>query len=66
MSTVSGPGSFIEVRKVLPLLTAPSGDSPAFHVVGLGLPGYGFSEAPRKKGFGPLQYAEVSFLSSSV
>ncbi|KAI0027973.1 Alpha/Beta hydrolase protein [Vararia minispora EC-137] len=57
------PGSFIEVRKILPLLTAPeSADSPAFHVVCLGLPGYGFSEAPRKKGFGPIQYAEAGQL----
>ncbi|KAI0034198.1 alpha/beta-hydrolase [Vararia minispora EC-137] len=54
------PGSFIEVRKILPILTAPeSADCPAFHVVCLGLPGYGFSEAPRTKGFGPIQFAEV-------
>ncbi|KAJ7600257.1 Alpha/Beta hydrolase protein [Mycena floridula] len=28
------PGSFIEVRKILPLLVKPSSDQPAFHVVG--------------------------------
>ncbi|KAK7053454.1 hypothetical protein VNI00_004080 [Paramarasmius palmivorus] len=50
------PGSFIEVRKVLPLLI---GGSPGFHVVALGLPGYGFSEAPKKKGFALAQFAEV-------
>jgi hypothetical protein len=54
---VLGPGSFIEVRKVLPLLTS---GSPSFHVVALGLPGYGFSEAPKEKGFALAQFAEVS------
>ncbi|PPQ92837.1 hypothetical protein CVT25_004325 [Psilocybe cyanescens] len=53
------PGSVIEVRKILPLLTQGSPDQPAFHVVALGLPGYGFSEAPKKRGFGFSQYAEV-------
>lgn len=51
-----GPGSFLEVRKVLPLLTQ---GSPSFHVVALSLPGFGFSEAPRRRGFGLPQYAEV-------
>lgn len=57
------PGSFIEVRKILPLLTANSHDGtyPSFHVVAFSLPGYGFSEAPRQKGFKTAQYAEVSF-----
>uniref|UniRef100_A0A8H7XQQ2 Epoxide hydrolase N-terminal domain-containing protein n=1 Tax=Psilocybe cubensis TaxID=181762 RepID=A0A8H7XQQ2_PSICU len=50
------PGSVVEVRKILPLLIQ---GSPAFHVVALGLPGYGFSEAPKKKGFAFDQYAEV-------
>ncbi|VDB84733.1 unnamed protein product [Peniophora sp. CBMAI 1063] len=54
------PGSFIEVRKVLPLLVKPDKSSaPAFHVVALSLPGYGFSEAAKKPGFGPQQVAEV-------
>ncbi|RDB19094.1 putative epoxide hydrolase [Hypsizygus marmoreus] len=53
------PGSFIEVRKVLPLLTEVSPDHPSFHVVALSLPGYGFSAAPTKKGFNIAQYAEV-------
>ncbi|VDB86667.1 unnamed protein product [Peniophora sp. CBMAI 1063] len=54
------PGSFIEVRKILPLLVTPSDpNAPAFHVVALGLPGYGFSEAPKKPGFGPKQMAET-------
>lgn len=54
-----GPGTFHEVRKLLPLLTASFPDFPSFHVVALSLPGYGFSEAPRKQGFAIKQYAEV-------
>ncbi|KAF5392043.1 hypothetical protein D9757_003185 [Collybiopsis confluens] len=53
------PGSFLEVRKILPLLLQSSPDFPSFHVVAVGLPGYGFSEAPRKPGFAAAQYAEV-------
>ena len=55
----SGPGSFLEVRKILPLLVEVSPGHPSFHVVALGLPGFGFSEAPKKKGFEFTQYAEV-------
>ncbi|KAH0836781.1 Alpha/Beta hydrolase protein [Lanmaoa asiatica] len=54
------PGTFQEARKLLPLLTASSPDHPSFHVVALSLPGYGFSEAPRKQGFSVKQYAEVA------
>ncbi|TFK20416.1 alpha/beta-hydrolase [Coprinopsis marcescibilis] len=53
------PGSFIEVRKILPLLTEPSEDFPYFHVAAISLPGFGFSSAPTKKGFHLDQYAEV-------
>jgi len=53
------PGSFLEVQKILPLLTAASPEHPSFNVVAFSLPGFAFSEAPRKKGFGPTQYAEV-------
>ncbi|TBU49882.1 epoxide hydrolase [Dichomitus squalens] len=49
------PGHFLEVRKLLPGLVYPS-----FHVVALSLPGFGFSEAPKKKGFASRQYAEVA------
>ncbi|KAK0474607.1 Alpha/Beta hydrolase protein, partial [Armillaria novae-zelandiae] len=54
------PGSFIEVRKILPLLTASSSEHPSFHVVALSLPGYGFSEASKKQNFRLAQYAEVT------
>ncbi|KIM43414.1 hypothetical protein M413DRAFT_404228 [Hebeloma cylindrosporum] len=53
------PGSFIEVRKILPLLVDASSEHPSFHVVAFSLPGYGFSEAPKKKGFNIEQFAEV-------
>jgi len=39
------PGHFMEVAKILPLLTSPTGDHLSFHVVALSLPGYGFSES---------------------
>ncbi len=51
-----GPSSFLEVRKMLPLLTA---GHPGFHIVALSIPGFGFSQAPSKKGFRVNQYAEV-------
>ena len=54
-----GPGSFYEVKKILPLLVSGGPEHPSFHVVAMSLPGYGFSDAPAKKGFGPDQYAEV-------
>ncbi|KAL4249281.1 peptidase S33 family protein [Abortiporus biennis] len=54
------PGHFLEARKILPLLVEAKPDEPSFHVVALSLPGYGFSEAPKKKGFGLKQYAQVS------
>ncbi|KAI1803099.1 epoxide hydrolase 1 [Daldinia bambusicola] len=54
------PGSFIEVIKILPLLTAGAGDDePAFHVVAPSLPNYGFSQGTSKPGFGISQHAEV-------
>jgi Epoxide hydrolase N terminus len=55
----AGPGSFYEVRKILPLLTQGSTDEVSFHVVAISLPGYGFSDGPKKKGFAIDQYAEV-------
>lgn len=61
MMMYSGPGHFLEASKMLPLLTSPSDKtSPAFHVVAISLPNFGFSEAPKKKGFGIPQYAEAA------
>ena len=58
-----GPGHFMEVAKLLPLLTAASPDHPSFHVVAFSLPGFGFSETPKKKGFAITQYAEVNVIA---
>ena len=57
-----GPGSFIEVRKILPLLTTTEPENPSFHVVALGLPNFGFSQGVSSQGFGIPQYAEVLFI----
>ncbi|KAI1170196.1 microsomal epoxide hydrolase [Nemania sp. FL0916] len=54
------PGSFLEATKLLNPLTAPPDDStPAFHVVAPSLPGYGFSEASKKRGFGADEIGEM-------
>ncbi|KAI0643077.1 alpha/beta-hydrolase [Trametes meyenii] len=44
---------------LLPLLTAGSPDHPSFHIVAASLPGFGFSETPKKPGFAGRQYAEL-------
>ena len=55
------PGSFIEVRKILPLLTSSAGDDDlVFDVVAPSLPGFGFTNRPERAGFAMDQYAEVS------
>lgn len=51
---------------MLPLMTSESPDHPSFHVIALSLPGFGFSESPKKKGFKAAQYAEVRFYLCSV
>ncbi|THU92126.1 alpha/beta-hydrolase [Dendrothele bispora CBS 962.96] len=55
------PDSFIAVRKILPLLvqTSEEGHFPSFHVVAFSLPGYAFSEGPKKSGFTATHYAEI-------
>ena len=58
--TSVGPGNFLEVSKLVPLLAEGDGKkTPAFHVVALSLPNYGFSEGPKKLGFQLKQYAET-------
>jgi len=55
------PGSFIEMERILPLLTDPGahGADPAdaFDVVVPSLPGYGFSARPTRPGCGPHHIA---------
>ncbi|KAH9056308.1 Alpha/Beta hydrolase protein [Lactarius vividus] len=53
------PGSFLEVTKILPLLTAVSADHPSFHVVAPSLPGFAWSEGVLEKGFHAEHYAEL-------
>lgn len=54
-----GPGSFIEVLKLLPHLSEPNGSGPAFHIVAPSLPNFGFSQGITTRGFGIAQYAET-------
>jgi len=57
------PGSFIEMVKLIPLLTDPAahGGRPedAFDVVIPSLPGYGFSDRPRERGMDPFTIAAL-------
>ena len=56
------PSAFIEYLPLVPLLTDPTGhgiDGPAFDLVIPSLPGYGFSERPRRAG---VNYRYVSAL----
>ncbi|KAH7362703.1 epoxide hydrolase [Plectosphaerella cucumerina] len=52
------PGSFIEVSKILPLLTAADA-RPSFHVVAPSMPNYAFSDSVGAPGFSIPQYAEA-------
>uniref|UniRef100_A0A3Q3XB42 Epoxide hydrolase n=1 Tax=Mola mola TaxID=94237 RepID=A0A3Q3XB42_MOLML len=54
------PGSFYEFYGLIPLLTEPSDpDDHVFEVVCPSIPGYGFSEAPHKKGFDSVCAARI-------
>jgi pimeloyl-ACP methyl ester carboxylesterase len=57
------PGSFIEMVKILPLLTDPAAHGgkaeDAFDVIVPSLPGYGFSDKPRERGMEPGQIAAL-------
>jgi pimeloyl-ACP methyl ester carboxylesterase len=57
------PGSFIEMERIIPLLTDPGahGGDPAdaFHVVAPSLPGYGFSPPPARPGVSSREIAEL-------
>ena len=58
------PGSVAEFAKVIGPLTDPVAHGgraeDAFHVVAPSMPGYGFSDKPRGRGFGPEQIANVN------
>jgi len=57
------PGSFIEMRKLIPLLADPVAHGgrgeDAFDVVVPSLPGYGFSDRPRERGMEPSKIAAL-------
>ena len=57
------PGSFLEFMKVIGPLTDPvahgGSAQDAFHVVVLSIPGYGFSQKPRGRGYGPAQMGDI-------
>ncbi|XP_051908650.1 epoxide hydrolase 1 [Hippocampus zosterae] len=54
------PGSFYEFYGTIPLLTEPSDPQDlAFEVVCPSIPGYGYSEAPHKKGFDSVCAARI-------
>lgn len=57
------PGSFLEMEKVVPLLTDPtsSGGDPrdAFDVIVPSLPGYGFSDRPSERGMNIFRIADI-------
>ncbi|XP_026551153.1 epoxide hydrolase 1 isoform X1 [Pseudonaja textilis] len=59
------PGSVYELYKIIPLLTDPAnhglnGDH-VFEMICPSIPGFGFSEAPHKKGFNPMCAARVFY-----
>jgi pimeloyl-ACP methyl ester carboxylesterase len=57
------PGSFVEMIRLIPMLTDPAAHSgrteDAFDVVVPSLPGYGFSDRPSARGMDPKKIAEL-------
>ena len=57
------PGSYLEFLKVIGPLTDPVAHGgtadDAFHVVVPSLPGYGFSDKPKERGWGPAQMGDL-------
>ena len=53
------PSSPVEYDKVIEPLTKGGGGAPAFHVVVPSMPGYGFSDKPRERGYNPERMAQV-------
>jgi pimeloyl-ACP methyl ester carboxylesterase len=53
------PSSFVQMLDIIPLLTAPNGDGPSFHVVVASLPGFGFSDIPDRSGVGFARIADM-------
>jgi pimeloyl-ACP methyl ester carboxylesterase len=57
------PGSFVEMIKLIPILTDPAAHGgsveDAFDVIVPSLPGYGFSDRPRERGMDPKKIAAL-------
>jgi pimeloyl-ACP methyl ester carboxylesterase len=57
------PSGYLEMTRLVPLLADPAGcgadPADAFHVVVPSLPGFGFSEAPRERGYGYKRMAQA-------
>jgi len=57
------PGSFLEFMKVIGPLTDPvaygGNAEDAFHVVVPSVPGFGFSDKPSERGYGPAQMGDI-------
>lgn len=54
------PGSFLEVRKIISLLTDPKDEKhQAYHVIAPSLPGFGFSSYPKKSICPPWEIAAI-------
>jgi len=63
LMTHGWPGSVVEFLDVIPMLTDPESyggqASDAFHVIAPSLPGYGFSEPPRSRGWDVQRIAQA-------
>src|SRR5882724_1830101 len=57
------PGSFLEMLKIIPMLTDPANyggnSADSFDVIVPSLPGYGFSDRPIVRGMNPFRIAEL-------
>jgi len=53
------PGSFIEMERLIPLLTAPDATGRSFDLIIPSLPGFGFSSRPTAPGCGPKAIAAI-------
>lgn len=57
------PSSFVQFEKIIPLLTDPAAHgapgAPSFDVIAPSLPGYGFSDRPRARGFSVAKIAPL-------
>lgn len=54
------PGSFLEGTKFFNHLSGDGVNDPAFHVVVISLPNFGFSQGVKQRGFALAQYAEAT------